>query len=98
MRILYFASLRENLGINDEALAEIPSTVAELLDLLAQRGQVWDEQLRQNTRLQIAVNQSLAKRNTPLSANDEVAFFPPVTGLNRNECYPRIDLCTNRRF
>lgn len=80
MRILYFASLRENLGINDEALAEIPSTVAELLDLLAQRGQVWDEQLRQNTRLQIAVNQSLAKRNTPLSANDEVAFFPPVTG------------------
>ncbi len=80
MRILYFASLRENLGINDEALAEIPSTVAELLDLLAQRGQVWDEQLRQNNRLQIAVNQAMAKRNTPLSANDEVAFFPPVTG------------------
>jgi len=80
VRILYFASLRENLGINDEALAEIPSTVAELLDLLAQRGQVWDEQLRQNNRLQIAVNQAMAKRNTPLSANDEVAFFPPVTG------------------
>jgi molybdopterin synthase sulfur carrier subunit len=80
VRVLYFASLRENLGLADESINEAVLNVSELLDLLAQRGQAWDEQLRQNTRLQIAVNQSLAKRNTPLSANDEVAFFPPVTG------------------
>jgi molybdopterin synthase sulfur carrier subunit len=80
VRVLYFASLRENLGLADESINEPVLNVSELLDLLAQRGQAWDEQLRQNTRLQIAVNQSLAKRNTPLSANDEVAFFPPVTG------------------
>jgi molybdopterin synthase sulfur carrier subunit len=80
VRVLYFASLRENLGLADESINEAVLNVSELLDLLAERGQQWDEQLRQNTRLQIAVNQSLAKRNTSLSANDEVAFFPPVTG------------------
>jgi molybdopterin synthase sulfur carrier subunit len=80
VRVLYFASLRENLGLADESINEAVLNVSELLDLLAERGQLWDEQLRQNMRLQIAVNQSLAKRNTSLSANDEVAFFPPVTG------------------
>jgi molybdopterin synthase sulfur carrier subunit len=80
VRVLYFASLRENLGLADESINEAVINVSELLDLLAERGQLWDEQLRQNMRLQIAVNQSLAKRNTSLSANDEVAFFPPVTG------------------
>jgi molybdopterin synthase sulfur carrier subunit len=80
VRVLYFASLRENLGLADEAINEPVTTVAELLDLLAQRGQLWDEQLRQNTRLQIAVNQTMAKREAAITTGDEIAFFPPVTG------------------
>jgi molybdopterin synthase sulfur carrier subunit len=80
VRVLYFASLRENLNIANEVISEPVASVSELLDLLAQRGQLWDQQLRQNNRLQIAVNQSLAKRDTTLTVNDEVALFPPVTG------------------
>jgi molybdopterin synthase sulfur carrier subunit len=80
VRILYFASLRENLGLADESINEPVTTVAELLDLLAQRGQLWDEQLRQNTRLQIAVNQTMTKREAAITTGDEIAFFPPVTG------------------
>ncbi len=80
VRVLYFASLRENLSLADEVIGEPVTTVSELLDLLAQRGQEWDEQLRQNSRLQIAVNQTMAKRETSIKAGDEIAFFPPVTG------------------
>jgi molybdopterin synthase sulfur carrier subunit len=80
VRVLYFASLRENLSLADESISEPVTSVSELLDLLAQRGQVWDEQLRQNSRLQIAVNQTMAKRETSIKRGDEIAFFPPVTG------------------
>jgi molybdopterin synthase sulfur carrier subunit len=80
VRVLYFASLRENLGLADESINEPVTTVAELLDLLAQRGQLWDEQLRHNTRLQIAVNQTMTKREASIKTGDEIAFFPPVTG------------------
>jgi molybdopterin synthase sulfur carrier subunit len=80
VRILYFASLRETLGIGDETLNSTATTVNELLAELANRGQPWRELLQDNNRLQIAVNQSLAKRDAVLSAHDEVAFFPPVTG------------------
>jgi molybdopterin synthase sulfur carrier subunit len=80
VRILYFASLRETLGIADETLNSTATTVSELLEELASRGQPWRELLQDNNRLQIAVNQSLAKRDAVLTTNDEVAFFPPVTG------------------
>jgi len=80
VRVLYFASLRENLGISEESISTPLSSVNELLALLANRGQLWDEQLKQNNRLQIAVNQVMAKRDTSITADDEIAFFPPVTG------------------
>lgn len=80
MRILYFASLRETLGCDQETLETSASSVESLIEQLSARGDVWAEQLQRNDRLQIAVNQALARRNTPLSPDDEVAFFPPVTG------------------
>lgn len=80
MRILYFASLRETLGCDQETLDTGANSVESLIEQLSARGDIWAEQLQRNDRLQIAVNQSLARRNTPLSPDDEVAFFPPVTG------------------
>jgi molybdopterin synthase sulfur carrier subunit len=80
MKVLFFASLRETLGTAELLLDSNADTVSALLDELAQRGELWDQSLRQNQRLQIAVNQELARRNTRIQAEDEVAFFPPVTG------------------
>ena len=48
--------------------------------LREQRGSVWQELLQDNRRLQIAVNQDLARRNSAIKSDDEIAFFPPVTG------------------
>ncbi|WP_374683468.1 molybdopterin converting factor subunit 1 [Accumulibacter sp.] len=81
LKILYFAGLRERLGQGSEEL-ELPAgvgDVAALRDLLAARGGAW-ESLATLRNLRYAVNQQMARPDSPLRAGDEVAFFPPVTG------------------
>lgn len=80
MLIRYFASLREQLGCDFEQINSSATSVDQLIAELSQRGQHWQQLLADNSRLQIAVNQAIARRNTPLRSEDEVAFFPPVTG------------------
>lgn len=81
LRVLYFARLREQLGASREELP-LPvgvSDVAGLLAFLAARGGRW-QALLQVKNLRCAVNQEMARLDCPLSGNEEVAFFPPVTG------------------
>jgi molybdopterin synthase sulfur carrier subunit len=82
VKILYLASLREQLGKPGEDL-EIPpatSTVAGLRTLLMARGGAWQTALAQGRALRVAVNQEMALPTTSVKSGDEVAFFPPVTG------------------
>ena len=82
VRILFFASLREQLGVGVEQL-ELPpdvATVAALRALLMLRGDAWQAALGEKRALRVAVNQDMAQATTPIRAGDEVAFFPPVTG------------------
>ncbi len=77
MNILYFASLRESLKISNEVIPQQANmTVAELKShLVKQHG----AQHFPNNIL-CAVNHKIANNSTLLSNNDEVAFYPPVTG------------------
>ena len=81
IRVLYFASFRERLQTN---LEEIPSDgisdVASVLYLLRQRGGVWGELFADNQTVMMAVNQEIATLQTAIKDDDEMAFFPPVTG------------------
>ena len=80
IELKYFAALRDHLNCDGEQLvATEASNVAELRELLAERGGVWAEQLLDNRNL-AAVNQQMASAETPIADGDEVAFFPPVTG------------------
>jgi molybdopterin synthase sulfur carrier subunit len=81
IRILYFASLREKFGTSGESL-ELPSGVSDVggvLATLAARGGEWAS-LASVKNLKSAVNQDMARHDTPVTDGDEVAFFPPVTG------------------
>jgi molybdopterin synthase sulfur carrier subunit len=82
MKILYFARLRENLGLGEEEVVPPPevATVAALLDWLRDRSPVYAEALGASTRLRCAVNQTFAQPGTRVRSDDEVAFFPPITG------------------
>ena len=81
IHLLYFAGLREALGVATEHL-ELPAgvaTVAALREFLAARGGSWSA-LVTTKNLRAAVNQEMIGADAPVQAGDEVAFFPPVTG------------------
>jgi molybdopterin synthase sulfur carrier subunit len=80
--ILYFASLRERLGVERESLevAEGVSDLAALLAQLSARGGVWAEVLGDEGSVLMAINQEMARVADPISENDEIGLFPPVTG------------------
>jgi sulfur-carrier protein len=82
IRILYFARLREQLGTAGEEWASGPdsATVAELAAALRRRGGPWADAFAPGQSVLAAVNQELAREETPVADGDEVAFFPPVTG------------------
>jgi molybdopterin synthase sulfur carrier subunit len=81
LKILYFASLRETLGCGAENLdlQGRVSNIDELLNVLTARGGEWAT-LRTAKNLRYAINQEMARLDSPLKDGDEVAFFPPVTG------------------
>lgn len=79
--LLYFARLRESLGLSSEQL-ELPPQVSDLRSLtawLGQRGEHWHRELSSGT-VRMAINQNMANADAPVRDGDEIAFFPPVTG------------------
>jgi molybdopterin synthase sulfur carrier subunit len=80
--LLYFASLRESVGVAREQVSLPPGapTVSRLVEELRQRDARWTEAFAPGKTWRVAVNQQMANAATPLRAGDEVAFFPPVTG------------------
>jgi molybdopterin synthase sulfur carrier subunit len=82
IRILYFARLREDMGIAQE-MFDLPAEACDVNSLRTQlvaRGGVSAAALGQGRAVRVSVNQDLARGDTPVKAGDEVAFFPPVTG------------------
>jgi molybdopterin synthase sulfur carrier subunit len=82
IRLLYFARLRERLGVAEDALETDPElrAVADVMRVLALRGGVWAEVFTPGPGLLCAVNQVMARPETAVRDGDEVGFFPPVTG------------------
>lgn len=80
INVLFFASLRELLE-TDRAQLEAGNLtqVGELRQALMEAHPEWQTAL-DDRRLLIAVNQAMAREETPVRDGDEVAFFPPVTG------------------
>ncbi len=81
VKILYFASLREAVGVAEEEFA-LPAGIASVGALrahLAARGEGWAA-LDEGRNVRAAVNQRMARAEAPVQGGDEIAFFPPVTG------------------
>ena len=80
LHLLYFAQLRESLGLNQEVLECQVSTVQNLIDLLAMRGDLWQRELFSAQPLKVAVDQQMVPYSFELHSGAEVALFRPVTG------------------
>ena len=82
IKILYFSSLREDFGLSEEyvSYSENISTLSNLKNYLKNRGNIWMEKLAEDQPFRVAINQELIEGNVNINENDEIAFFPPVTG------------------
>ena len=80
IEVLYFASLKESLGLSNETvtLPASVTTTGALRDWLADVG--GRTALRTATNLRCARNQEMVGLSESLADGDEIAFFPPVTG------------------
>jgi len=82
MTLLYFAWVRQRLGRSEERIVLPPevTTVRELTEWLRTRDGNYSDVFSNEKRLRVAVNQDHANWDAAVTDNDEVAFFPPVTG------------------
>jgi sulfur-carrier protein len=73
--VKYFASLRELMGEASSVIdIEESVSVNELWQMIVENKNI------QFDNVMMAVNMEYVKSEHQLKANDEVAFFPPVTG------------------
>ena len=82
MEILYFAWVRERIGLGSETLsppADV-TTVTALLDWLAARSPGHASALVDRTAIRVAVDQEFVGMEAGIASAREVAIFPPVTG------------------
>ena len=80
MKVLYFAWVRERIGLPKERVETSAVTVAELVEELKAREERYAAAFSDLSALRVALDQELAEFDAPLAGVREVAFFPPMTG------------------
>ncbi|WP_189381418.1 molybdopterin converting factor subunit 1 [Gemmobacter nanjingensis] len=80
MDVLYFAWVRERIGLPRERVETDAATVAGLVAELAEREERYALAFADLTSLRVALDQELADFGASLEGVREVAFFPPMTG------------------
>lgn len=78
--ILYFAWVRERVGVSRERLATAALTPRALLAELAARDERYAVAFADTGALRVAIDQTLADLDASLVGAREVAIFPPMTG------------------
>lgn len=79
VRVLYFAGVRDLLGLAEEEL-ELPNETSDLqgfLRVLVQARPALEGRL---AGVRFAVNETFAKSADPVGAGDVIAVIPPVAG------------------
>jgi molybdopterin synthase sulfur carrier subunit len=82
LTIKYFASIREQLGIEQE-IVDVDACETSVRDLrarLASRDERTAAALRIGRPVRTAVDQEMVPDTFVVRADSEIAFFPPVTG------------------
>ena len=80
MDILYFAWVRERIGLPKEKVETGAATVADLVAELSAREERYALAFSDVSALRVALDQELSDFDAPLAGVREVAFFPPMTG------------------
>jgi molybdopterin synthase sulfur carrier subunit len=78
--VLYFAWVRERIGLPKETVETTAATVMDLVEELRAREERYAMAFSDLSALRVAVDQELTEFDATLDGVREVAFFPPMTG------------------
>ncbi|PHQ97871.1 MAG: molybdopterin converting factor subunit 1 [Marinosulfonomonas sp.] len=80
MDVLYFAWVRERIGIPKEQVETKALTVSDLVEELKDREERYALAFSDVSALRVAIDQELAEFDSTIADAREIAFFPPMTG------------------
>lgn len=78
--LVYFAWVRERIGLPRERVETQAATVTDLVAELRGREERYAAAFADLSALRVALDQELSEFDAPLAGVREVAFFPPMTG------------------
>ena len=82
MIVKYFSWIKEHIGKSEEQI-DLPSHITninQLINYLNEIDEKYNLIFEKKELIKIAVNKTYSSFDTNISDNDEIAFFPPVTG------------------
>jgi len=80
MEVVYFAWVRERIGVPRERVETNAATVTDLVSELRAREDRYAVAFADLSALRVAVDQQLTDFDASLEGVREIAFFPPMTG------------------
>ena len=80
IKVLYFAWVRERIGVPYEMVETQSGTVMEFVKELKQKETRYEVAFSDLSAIKVAINQELCEFDTKLTGATEIAFFPPMTG------------------
>ena len=82
MKVLYFSWIKDKLGKSHEEiqLNDNIKTINDLVTSLKQSNEDYLDVFKDTSSIKVSINMETAKFDDSINDNDEVAFFPPMTG------------------
>ena len=82
MVIKYFSWVKEIVGKSEEIISITSDidTPEKLIDYLIKKDEKYKKAFNKRNTIKVAKNKVYISKSTKIKNNDEIAFFPPVTG------------------
>ena len=82
MKILYFAWIKDGIGKNREEIDidESIKTISDLISFLVNKNEDYKKVFSDLSSVKFSKNMNLVSIDEDINNNDEIAFFPPMTG------------------
>ena len=82
MKILYFSWIKDKIGKTHEDIdiKDNIKTIDDLILYLKKSNETYEEVFRDTSSIKVSINMETANFKDQINNNDEVAFFPPMTG------------------
>ena len=82
MKILYFSWIKDGIGKNREEIDidESIKTISDLIDFLINKNEDYKKVFSDLSSVKFSKNMNLVSIDEDINNNDEIAFFPPMTG------------------